>query len=56
MHTHMPHMKSLAPTIQQEVVYTYLIHIIEQIWLLHSNIAQMPDMLYWHIDPTFLDK
>ena len=56
MQMHMPHVKSLAPTIWQGVLYTYLTYFTEQIWMPHPNIAQMANMLNGHIYPILLHR
>ena len=53
IHLYMLHMNSLASAMWRGALYEYLTYINEQIGLKHVNIAQLDNMLYWHMDPTF---
>ena len=51
---YMPHIKSVGSQMQQDELYTHLTYITEQIWLPHSNMAHMANMLLEHIALSFL--
>ena len=52
MHIYMPHIKSLASTKQQWVLYTYLANITQQRWLLHSKYSSHGLFAIWPCLPN----